>query len=376
MEKLFIIEKAHSSDLASILELYVNAYEGTYPDPTFTDVFLLNKSIENDYIFVGKIENNLVACIKIQYDEIHLLAKGGAAVVHPNYRGHNYTQKILDFGIDYLKKHTNGLDVTYVITRTVNESAQTLIENMGFKKFGIFPNVHQTDENETHALAAIISPHAIEQRYTEFEQHPKVAGLYQLAMNELSLNSQKTVRDFDKKVYTKESAELEIIDAPRFVINRKNILLSKNEIDFSFFPFHTPTHLITNSDQSNEIFCYINKVDNYCVVTGIKIDRKVDLTSILMNVSSILRKKGVRYIELLVRANRLNIIEKFIQAKFIPSGYFPAFQLERGKRYDYVVFSKSFEILDFNNIKPKGLNKLYLKEYISLWEEIYLNKNE
>lgn len=374
MESSFKIERANSFDLASIIELYANAYEGTYPDPTFSDVFLLNKSISDDYIFVGKYEGKLIACLKMQYDEKNLLAKGGAAVVNPSYRGNNYTQKLLSFSIQYLKQNTSGLEVTYVITRTVNESAQTLIEKMGFKKLGIFPNVHRTDENETHALAALIDQSAIEKRYTSFNQHPKVHGLFELTRGELNLPPIEQSFDFEKKDYSKESKTLEIIDAPNFVLHRKNILLERNEIDFAFFPFHQPTHLITNDNQTNEVFCYINKIDNYCVITGIKIDREVDLASILMNVSNILRKKGVRYIELLVRANRLNIIEKFLSAKFIPSGYFPAFQLEDNNRYDYVVFSKSFEILDFNNIKPKGINKLFLNEYIRLWEEIYLNK--
>lgn len=374
MDTSFIIERAHSKDLASILELYANAYDGTYPDPTFTDVFLLNKAIQEDFLFVGKIDSRLVACVKMQYDENHLLAKGGAAVVNPEFRGNNFTQQILKFAIKYLSENTKGLDVTYVITRTVNESAQTLIEKMGFKKLGVFPNVHQTDENETHALAALISEKALNQRYTDFLQHPKVAGLFELASHELQLEHQQAAEGFEKKKYDLLSKELEFIDAPNFVVHRKNDLIEKNEIDFAFFPFHTPTHLITNEDQTNEIFCYINKIDNYCVITGIKLDREVDLASILIKVSSLLRKKGVRYIELLVRANRLNIIDKFLQAKFIPSGYFPAFQLENNQRYDYVVFSKSFEILDFNNIEPKGINKLFLKEYISLWEEIYLNK--
>tara|TARA_B100001971_G_C18267604_1_gene595176 strand:+ start:800 stop:1930 length:1131 start_codon:yes stop_codon:yes gene_type:complete len=370
------IDRANIHDLSNILELYIDAYDGHYPDPTFTDITLLKRAIEKSYIFVGHIDQMAVACVKIDYDDKNLIAKGGAAVVASNYRGHNFTQKLLNFGINYLKENTAGLELTYVITRTRNESAQTLTEKMGFKKLGIFPNVHKTDENETHALAALIDESALKKRYVDFNQHPKIKGLYELVQKELDLPEMECTTDFDKKVYDNPAKELEIIDAPNFVYRRKTILIENNEIDFAFFPFHIPTHLITNDDQTNEIFCYINKIDKYSVITGIKIDREVDLASLLIKASAILRDKGVRYIEILVRANRLNIIEKFLRAKFIPSGYFPAFQLEGDKRYDYVVFSKSFEILDFSNIKPKGLNKLYLKEYTRLWEEIYLNKYE
>jgi len=368
------IRRAINHDLASIIELYSEVYDGTYPDQSFSDIYLLKESILKDFLFVAFDKDKVIACIKILYDPKNKIAKAGAAVVAEAYRGHNLTQELISHGIDVLKHSESGLEVLYAVTRTVNQSAQTLTENLGFKKLGIFPNVHKTNENETHALAAMYFGDALEKRYKDFDQHPKVMGHYKLAQKELNLETRQENNDFDKKNYDKPSRNMEIINAKNFVNYRKNKLIEAQEIDFAFFPFHTPTHLITNEDQTNEVFCYINKIDNYCVITGIKIDREVDLADLLGKVSGLLRNIGVRYVELLVRANRLNVIEKFLKAKFIPSGYFPSFQLENKTRYDYVVFSKSFEILDFNNINPKGLNKEFLKEYIRLWEEIYLNK--
>ena len=68
----------------------------------------------------------------------------------------------------------------------------------------------------------------------------------------------------------------------------------------------------------------------------------------------------------------MNILNKVLKAKFIPCGYLPAFQLEGEKRYDYVVFSRSFEILDFNNLELTGENQKYLRNYIGLWEQKFL----
>ena len=91
-----------------------------------------------------------------------------------------------------------------------------------------------------------------------------------------------------------------------------------------------------------------------------------------MIISQILRDRGVTYIETIIRANRLNIIDKVIKARHLPCAYVPAFQLQGLFRYDYVIFSKSFEILDFNNLELTGANEKYLKNYIKLWEETFL----
>ncbi len=153
------------------------------------------------------------------------------------------------------------------------------------------------------------------------------------------------------------------------------MLFEKKEIDLAFFPFHTPNLLITGPRQNIEVFAYVNEVDKHCVITGCKIDREVSFTDLFLAVNSILRDRGIRYIEIILRANRLNIIDKILKAKFLPCGYVPAFQLEGGKRYDYVVFSRSFEVLDFNNLELTGSSAQYLKNYITSWEKTFLGNH-
>jgi hypothetical protein len=86
-----------------------------------------------------------------------------------------------------------------------------------------------------------------------------------------------------------------------------------------------------------------------------------------------LRNAGARYIEVIVRADRPKILESIMRAKFIPCGFFPAFQMVNDKRHDFVVFSRSFEIFDFQNVKLKGLNQVYLEEYFKAWKRMSLN---
>jgi len=368
----FILREARPDDIANIINLYYSAYEGAYPDKRFTQYPLLQKTIEssNCYIFVATKDEQLVSSILFQYDDINLLSKAGAAVVSPECRGNNLTQSLIKFGIEFLNKNTQGIEVLYITTRTVNRAAQVLTQKLGFKKLGIFPNVHKTTEYETHALAAYYSENAFEKRYVDFNQHPRVKPFFDIVKKECELPEQKFAESWNQKNYEGKVPKLEVIEAPEFVKYRISKLKEENEIDLGFFPFHEPSHLITSPDQNIEVFAYISDVDKYCVITGVKIDREVSFNDLFLKISNILRDRGVRYIEMIIRANRLNIIEKIMNSKFIPCGYFPAFQLDEGKRFDYVVFSRSFEIFDFNNLELTGVNQNFLQEYVKMWEEI------
>lgn len=372
-----IYREAQTLDMASILNLYFEVYGGSYPDPMFTSYPELEKAIssKNHFVFVAELQNKIIACLLFKYDESNLLAKAAAAVVDNRFRGHNITQKMISNGIKFLQKNTLGLELIYVTTRTVNKAAQLLTQNMGFKKLGIFPNVHKTKDYETHALAAIVLPNAVEKRYKNFKQHPKVYELFKLVQSECELTPMEIAYEWDIKTYSGKVPILEIINAPEFVKNRF-VNHTKDEcIDFAFYPFIMPNVMITSPNGNIEIFLEINELDQSCIVIGCKIDREVSFTDLFLEVCNMLRDKGVRYIEMITRAHRLNIIDKMIKAKFIPSAYLPALQLEDGKRYDYVIFSRSFEILDFNNIELTGVNEQYLKEYVKIWEEIALGKN-
>ena len=372
------VRRATYGDMASILQLYTSAYDGTYPDPTFTDVSLLRNAILGNKTDIYVATNELgkvVASILFKYDAENLLGKAGAAVVDPICRGKKLTQKLIKFGIKDINERTNGLDVIYVTSRTVHKAAQILTLKMGFKQIGIFPNVHKTKDYETHALAAMHFNNSLSKRYVEFEQHPKVLPLYNIVRENITLPEMKEAELWDKKNYSGEVPTLEVIEAPEFVKNRMKNLVSKNEVDLAFFPFHTPTLLITSPSQNIEVFAYVNKLDQHCVITGVTIDREVSFKDLFLKVSNILRDRGIRYIEVIIRANRLNIIDKISNAKFLPCGYFPAFQLEKNQRYDYVVFSRSYEILDFENIDLTPSNEKYLKNYINLWEDTFLGSH-
>jgi hypothetical protein len=165
---------------------------------------------------------------------------------------------------------------------------------------------------------------------------------------------------------------LEVVRAAGFVAYRYRELADKRALGFEFFPFHTPNLLLLSPDQSVEIFCQFNP-DGHCVLMGGKMPTDLSYTQLLTQANQLLRNEGARYIEMLVRADKPKIVESVMRAQMIPSAFFPAFQLKDGKRWDFLVFSRSFEIFDFHNIRLKGLNQRFLDEYYKAWKETHLN---
>jgi RimJ/RimL family protein N-acetyltransferase len=375
----FQLRKAEIYDMAAIFQLYASEYGDTYPNPIFMRTSLLEEAIKSEdrLIFVAQeIESKKIrGCLLFMYDQENFLAKAGAAVVHSRARGEGLTKKLILYGIDYIQENTSGLEVLYITTRTVHKAAQILTEKIGFKQLGIFPNVHKTQDYETHGLAALMFGEALAKRHIQYEQHPTVLPLFNIVRENIDLPQMKEAKIWNQKNYTGKVGILEVIEAKEFIKLRSKMLFEKKEIDLAFFPFHTPNLLITGPRQNIEVFAYVNEVDKHCVITGCKIDREVSFTDLFLAVNSILRDRGIRYIEIILRANRLNIIDKILKAKFLPCGYVPAFQLEGGKRYDYVVFSRSFEILDFNNLELTGSSAQYLKNYITSWEKTFLGNH-
>lgn len=370
------VQLASEGDIFQISQLYFDVYQGTYPDPLMKDFSLIRAFIRSDsgFWFITKDESGeVIASVLAAYDKDNLIAKAFGAVVRNEFRGQGIMDDLLSFGINFLRTETPGVDVIYSTTRTVNEAAQTLTEKLGFKKLGIFPNAHKTKDYETHCLAAIIYPSALEKRNTDYKMHHEMSSLYEIVQKEVGLNSiPSVVPEKPGKVLSKPG-ELEVVQSPKFVEYRYNNLKAEKKLEFEFFPFHLPNLVIISPDQSIELFCHLSAMDGYCVIVGGKMSHNIDFSELFLQTNRLLRDAGARYIEVIVRADRPKILESILRAKFIPCGFFPAFQMVGNKRHDFLVFSRSFEIFDFQNVKLKGMNQVYLEEYFKAWKRMSLN---
>lgn len=366
---------ATEEDIFQISQLYFDVYQGSYPDPLMKDFNLIRAFINsgNGFWFITKDENeSIVASVLAAYDKENLVAKAFGAVVRNEFRGQGVMENLLGFSIQYLREKL-AVDVIYSTTRTVNEAAQTLTEKLGFKKLGIFPNAHKTNDYETHCLAAIIYPSAINKRNSSYRLHHEMSSLYEIVKNEVGLNSLESIVPEKPSKTLIDPDELEVVNSPRFVSYRYNNLKAEKKLEFEFFPFHQPNLVIMSPDQSLELFCHLSSVDGYCVIVGGKMPSNLNFSKLFLMANKLLRDAGARYIEIIVRADRPKILESVIKAKFIPCAFFPAFQLIGDKRHDFLVFSRSFEIFDFQNVKLKGMNQVYLEEYFKSWKKMSLN---
>lgn len=368
---------AREEDIFQISQLYFDVYQGTYPDPLMKDANLIRAFIQSEegfWFILKNEEGRVLASVLAAYDPDDMVAKAFGAVVRNEHRGQKIMETLLSYGIEYLRDHTPGVDIIYSTTRTVNEAAQTLTEKLGFKKLGIFPNAHRTNDYETHGLAAIIYPSALAKRNGGYKIHHEVASLYEVVRSEVpELEAlESIVPDAPGKVLV-SPGELEVIKSPKFVAYQYNSLKEKNLLEFEFFPFHRPNLMILSPDQSIELFCHLSTLDGYCVIVGGKMPGNLNFTELFLEANKLLRDAGARYIEVIVRADRPKILDSILKAKFIPCGFFPSFQKIGDRRHDFVVFSRSFEIFDFQNVKLKGINQVYLEEYFKAWKRMSLN---
>ena len=369
------IQLATEEDIFQISQLYFDVYQGAYPEPLMKDFNLIRNFIRSEmgFWFITKKQNQIVGSVLFVYDKENRIAKAFGAVVRVECRGQGMMEELLSFGINYLKEYTAGVDIFYSTTRTVNEAAQTLTEKLGFKKLGIFPNAHRTNDYETHCLAAIISPEALSIRHTDYKIHHDLESLYSVVQKELGIGPIESIVPDKPSKELIPAGDLEVVRSEKFVSYRYDLLKSEKLLKFEFFPFHRPNLMILSPDQSVEVFCYFSEADGYCVIVGGKMPNDQDYGQLFLETNKLLRGAGARYIEVIVRSDRPKILESIIRAKFIPCAFFPAFQLIDDKRYDFAVFSRSFEIFDFQNVRLKGMNQVYLEEYFKAWKRMSLN---
>ena len=366
-----LMRRAAPRDATQIFELYQRLYGGKYTDPILADIGRLRATLrEPDYFWmIADVQGSVVGSVIYRFDRASCLAKVYGAVVDPDYRGHNLAENLMTVGYQKLREEFPPVEVVYATTRTVSPAPQRMTAKLGYKKLGIFPNVHKTEGYETHCLTALFADQALDRRFTDFTLHPHVAPLFAIAAKECGLPPLLTASPesyASAPLKPSVDVQLEAIEAVKFVehcFNREKA----NQSHHWFFPFHEPNMLFTNADQTIQVFCYLSAKDRHCVVIGIQDLRGAGYNAILDKVTQLLRELGTRYIEFIVPADETLKIEEAVKAEFIPSGYFPAMHGRGRVRYDFVVFSRSFETLNFRHIALDPVNKSYLKEYFKIW---------
>jgi len=371
-----VIRLAKVQDMRRIQMLYAEVYGGSYSIPIVTDKEKMRRAIEdNEYYWLvaecqGRVVGSLVYALDLHYRN----SKAFGAVVSQEFRKLDLAYTMMKLVLDDITHNKDLVDLVYATTRTANYAPQKLTESLGFIKLGIFPNSNRLQYNETHCLTAYFTERALQRRRQRPRIIPEVEPFYDIVRRQVNLDKPQI-----KKVegmYSDHKVKIpllhfEAINAPEFVKNRWRKTRPNSFFEHIFMPFHEPNLILITPDQGTEVYLTVNMKDKYSVVVGGVTDQK-SFAVVLESIAQKVSQMDMGYVEVIIDGYSPAIQRDALDARFIPSAYFPCAKRMGGKRYDCIVFSRTFDILDFRNVKIISLYKNFLKEYLKLWRENYI----
>lgn len=379
--KAILVRRAGTDDAHKIQELYYAIYRGSYPLSVVNNIDELTHALASeDYIWmVMEADKQLVGSVVHEIDHRQRIGKSFGSVVLPDCRGNNITHATMKHVQDIVLGRDKWCDLIYATTRTESAAPQKLTEKLGYKKLGIFPNVQKVINYETHCLTAVYAEHTFSIRKKPPLILPELKDLYEITRAEVGLERAR-IDDCVCEDPAEPLIRFEVVSAPHYVRHVFQQGMANNTITMHFYPFHKPNLLLTSKDMKVQMFLYQSVDANHCCIIGGHFEG-YKFQTVLEAVCAAARQIGIRYLELLVAAYDPMQLSEVLRARFLPSAYFPALQLvteensaagKKGERLDYFVFSRSFEVLDFKNIKLEGIYKKYLKYYFKMWSNLYI----
>ncbi|MBI5629956.1 MAG: GNAT family N-acetyltransferase [Elusimicrobia bacterium] len=371
-----LIRLATPADASRIRGLYREIYHGRYPLSIIYDLHETVESLHKDnyFWFVSEVNRQIVGSVIFCLDPEIQLAKVFGGVVRPEFRGFGLTEKAMSLGLRHLVEETQCAQSVYATARTVSPAPQKLLRKLGFRELGIFPNVRKIDNYETHCLTAYFKEGALGRRIARPRLPLLLKPFYDIVRRSTGIEDAqwRDIRISPPSPWGEAELGFELIEAKNFILSRWNKLKAEDKLRMQFFPFHEPNLMLVTEDQAAEIYIHYSKPDHHAVIIGGH-ESVPDLARLLNAVGLFLEEHGVRYLELLADAYHPGIIQKVMEARFLPSAYYPAMRWKHGKGRDYIVFSKTFTILDFKHIAARGLFSEYLREYFRLWKSLYID---
>jgi len=369
------IREATSDDVFQIVELFHSVYKGFYPLEFGNNVQVLTGEIADSdhYLWVvAEYAGVLVGAVMFSFDQKHRIGKAGGAVVNREFRRVRLASTMLRQGVEYLTKTLGAVDVLYGTTRTVSEGPSKMVEELGFKKMGLFPNALQLERMEHLNLDIFVTPNALALRRRNPYLYPPFLEVYEIARSTLGLEKAHVVTEREVLSLTRDKLKLQINKDAANVAQKFRLYSDQRRLSNSFFPFHVPNWILESQDGGTEVFIWYGGLGRQASILGYRTDR-VDVHDLLDAVALALQTAGAGYVELLVDAYDYVLQQAAYTARYIPSGYFPAMKLSHdGLRDDYFVLSRTFNLLDFTNAVVFGDNFKYLQAYLRCYYELYI----
>ncbi|MDD2805422.1 MAG: hypothetical protein PHV33_07690 [Elusimicrobiales bacterium] len=371
------IRLARVTDMRRIQMLYAEVYGASYPIPIIADKDKMRRAIEDDeyYWLVAECQGRIIGSLVYAVDLFYRNSKAFGAVVSQEFRKHDLAFTMMKLVLDDITITKDLVDLVYATTRTANHAPQKLTESLGFIKLGIFPNTHKVHDNETHCLTGYFTERAMQRRRTTPVIIPEIAPFYEIVRGQVKALEPAQVSDV-RGMYSDHKQKIpllnfETITATEFIKNRWKKTRSNSFFERIFMPFHEPNLILITPDQGTEVYLTYSQKDKYSVVVG-GVTNEKSFAVVLESVAQKVSQLDMAYVEVIIEAYSPELQRDALDARFIPSAYFPCAKRMEDKRYDCVVFSRTFDILDFRNVKIISLYRNFLKEYLKLWRENYI----
>ncbi|HAN04170.1 MAG TPA: hypothetical protein DCW72_10280 [Elusimicrobia bacterium] len=370
------IRLARIADMRRIQMLYAEVYGAAYPIPIIADKDKMKRAIEDDeyYWLVAECQSRVIGSLVYSVDLLYRNSKAFGAVVSQEFRKHDLAFTMMKLVLDDITQTKDLVDLVYATTRTANHAPQKLTESLGFIKLGIFPNTHKVQDNETHCLTAYFTERALQRRRTTPVIIPEIAPFYEIVRRQIKLEPAQlsdVKRDYSDHKTKIPLLNFETITATEFIKNRWKKTKSNSFFANIFMPFHEPNLILITPDQGTEVYVTYSQKDKYSVIVG-GVTNEKSFAVVLESVAQKVSQMDMSYVEVIIEAYSPELQRDALDARFIPSAYFPSAKRMEDKRYDCVVFSRTFDILDFRNVKIISLYKNFLNEYLKLWRENYI----
>jgi len=372
------LRRAKMADKTELIALYQALYGEDYPLEIVREPGVFERHIRAASYFWPIVVANkqIVGSVIFCVDRLQSVIKVYGAVIHPDWQGHDIMRQAIVAGLDYLRDTGSACDVVYATTRTVSPAPERLVRRIGFKTLGIFPNVRKVQRYETHGLNVYYHRDTLAKRLTNPRLIPQVKDFYLIAKDICELPDDPIVERVELPTVEPRNLNFKTIDDPKEVRRRFELLYETKMLRFSFFPFHEPHLCLESDDGGTAVFLHHNQFDNYGCILGLRTDRH-DMESKLHQVCDEGIRLELRYIKLLVSAFDSLKQRQAWDAHFLPCAYFPAMKpFENDKRMDYLVFSRSFENLDFTCLELSSEEgERFLEAFMKSWYW-HLLKNE
>ncbi|MBI5209846.1 MAG: hypothetical protein HY927_07740 [Elusimicrobia bacterium] len=370
-----VIRRATPEDADELRRMYHDVYEGKYTLSIIYDADETADALKKDDVhwFVAEDAGRIVSSVIFSVERDLKLAKVFGAVVLPEYRGSDLTERAIAMGLASIIDEEGQAHSAYATARTISPAPTRLLRNLGFADLGVLPNVRKVQNYETHCMCAYFRKGALADRVVPPRLPTALKPFYSIVRRATGIGDAEwhELPIEPSSPYAGKWIEFEIIEAPHYILGRWKALKAEHKLKMQFFPFHEPNLLLVAKDRPAEIYVYYSKSDHYAAIIGGH-EHVPDLTHLLNSIVMALEEHGARYLELLTSAYHPEVVKRIMDARFLPSAYYPALRWNHGQGHDYIVFSKSFVLLDFSNIVAEGLVSDYMREYFNLWRALYI----